>query len=274
MTAPVPMDRMEAAGTDEDGRPRGRSASFASLVCAPHVPAHPGRSSREERAYQFLRHLMGLSTVQLFSHRPAIQQPAGHRAAPADVLYTPITLSLFRPDLVSLLDTRPRLRTRLATGLRRQRLPILGPSCPVQVTEEFLHVRAFARPALQDALDRQEPDFLFVMPQTNPVALTLSTRHCAPGWCWWQTGSRRTPCAGWPIHAAAWSRWLTPWRPAGRTVSSTAISRASMASSFPASRSGSGWRRSTATRPSACWWCLRAWMRPGGPAHRAADPSR
>ena len=177
MSAPVPMDRMEAAGVGEGGQPRGRSASFSSLVCAPHVPAHPGRSGREEREYQFLRHLMGLSTVQLFSHRPAVQQPPGHRAALADVLYTPITLSLFRPDLVSLLDTRPRLRTRLATGLRRQRLPIWGPSCPVQVTEEFLHVRAFARPALQDALDRQEPDFLFITPQTNPVALTLSTRQ-------------------------------------------------------------------------------------------------
>ena len=179
MTAPVPMDRIEGAhaGTGEGTRPRGRSASFSSLVCAPYVPAHPGRSCREEREYQFLHHLMGLSTVQLFSHRPAVQQPAGHRAALSDALYTPVTLSLFRPDLVSLLDTRPRLRTWAATGLRRQRLPILGPSCPVQVTQEFLHVRAFARPALQDALDRQEPDFLFVMPQTNPVALTLSTRH-------------------------------------------------------------------------------------------------
>jgi glycosyltransferase involved in cell wall biosynthesis len=165
------------ADSGEGERPRGRSASFSSLVCAPHVPAHPGRSCREEREYQFLRHLMALSTVQLFSHRPAVQQPPGHRAAPADALYTPVTLSLFRPDLVSLLDTRPRLRTRVATGLRRQRLPILGPSCPVQVTQEFLHVRAFARPALQDALDRQEPDFLFVMPQTNPVALTLATRQ-------------------------------------------------------------------------------------------------
>jgi glycosyltransferase involved in cell wall biosynthesis len=84
-------------------------------------------------------------------------------------------MTLLRPDLVSLADRRPRLRTRLASVLRRLHLPVPGPRCPLQVTEEFCHVRTFARPALQDVLDRQHPDFLFVMPQTNPVAMTLAT---------------------------------------------------------------------------------------------------
>src|SRR5262245_39692796 len=84
-------------------------------------------------------------------------------------------MTLLRPDLVSLADRAPRLRTRLASALRRLHLPVPGPRCPLQVTEEFCHVRTFARPALQDVLDCQQPDFLFVMPQTNPVALTLVT---------------------------------------------------------------------------------------------------
>src|SRR5262249_21789199 len=117
-SAPVPMDCVEAEqDLAEAGRPRGRSAAFCSLACPPDVPAHPGRRAAEGRKYQSLRGLMALSTVQLFPHHPAGEQPAGRRPALVDALYTPATISLFRPDMISLLDSQPRLRTRLSTRL-------------------------------------------------------------------------------------------------------------------------------------------------------------
>jgi glycosyltransferase involved in cell wall biosynthesis len=175
-SAPVPLAAMQASagGKTPSRRARG-NFRYSSLVCAPHLPTHPGKSGAEERGYQLLRRLMELSTVQFFAHHAAPSVTSGRRLGPVDVLYTPATMTLLQPDRVSLADRRPRLRTRLASALRRWHVPIFGPRCPLQVTEQFCHVRTFARPALQEALNRQQPDFLFVMPQTNPVGLTLGT---------------------------------------------------------------------------------------------------
>src|SRR5262249_7377594 len=140
-TAPRPLTAMPASGAGK-GAPSRRAHSnlrFNSLVCAPHLPAHPGRSSAEERDFQVLRRLMEMSTVQFFAHHPAPAPPAGGRLGPVDVLYTPATMTLLRPDLVSLANRRPRLRTRLASALRRLHLPGPGPRCPVPVTAGVFH---------------------------------------------------------------------------------------------------------------------------------------
>lgn len=175
-SAPVPLAALQASGGGKTPSRRARgNLRFNSLVCAPHLPTHPSRNGAEERDFQLLRRLMELSTVQFFAHHPAPPATSGRRLGPVDVLYTPATMTLLRPDLVSLANRWPRLRTRLASALRRMHLPVPGPRCPLQVTEEFCHIRTFACPALHDVLTRQQPDFLFVLPQTNPLALALDT---------------------------------------------------------------------------------------------------
>src|SRR5262249_14662270 len=121
LTAPVALTAVPAARSGQ-GAPSRRAHStlrFNSLVCAPHLPAHPGRSSAEERDFHMLRRLMEISSVQFFAHHPAPAPPAGGRLGPVDVLYTPATMTLLRPDLGALAKRRPPRRTPPPTPPRR-----------------------------------------------------------------------------------------------------------------------------------------------------------
>jgi glycosyltransferase involved in cell wall biosynthesis len=144
-----------------------------ALVCGPRPPTRPGRSGGEEREYQLLCHLARFASVQFFSQYPAPPPTdAAARRPPMDV-HCPERLQASHPDLVSLPDLRPRLRTRLASKLRHLHLPVPGPCNPLAVTRQFRRLRAFCVRAIEKALAEQSPDFLFVIPQTNPLALTL-----------------------------------------------------------------------------------------------------
>src|SRR5262249_37058851 len=93
-----------------------------------------------------------------------------------EALHTPASLAVVRPDLVSPADLRPRFRSRLASKVRRLHLPVPGPRTPLPAVRQFRHVRAFCLRAVREALHGEAPDFLFVAPQTTPLALTLGNR--------------------------------------------------------------------------------------------------
>jgi glycosyltransferase involved in cell wall biosynthesis len=177
------------------GRGIGRVAPrYHSLFCSLEWPRYPGHSGGELRDFHILRHLLTISRVEGYYHFPL---PAEGRAdllaAQVEGLHSPESLTAPRwavPPSSSLAEKvlnrllrwlrsvprlRPSLQGRLVHRLRARGLPVPGPEHHFDVTASVPRTKAAVAPALQAALEARRPDFLFVSPQTNPVALHLST---------------------------------------------------------------------------------------------------
>jgi hypothetical protein len=141
-----------------------------SLFCAPRWPLFPGHSGGEIRDFHLVRFLAGRGPLEFFALEDPGPVPAGRddrlRASVAAV-HSPATMPpgtrLAEPFVRKVVD-------RLARLLRRARLP--APGRRFHLDAEILETQALfgLLPALEAAL-RSGPEFLFVSPQTNPVAL-------------------------------------------------------------------------------------------------------
>jgi glycosyltransferase involved in cell wall biosynthesis len=141
-----------------------------SLFCAPRWPLFPGHSGGEIRDFHLVRFLAGRGPLEFFALEDPGPVPAGRddrlRAAVATV-HSPATMPagtrLAEPFAHKVVD-------RLARRLRRARLP--APGRRFHLDAEILETQArFGLLPGLDAALRSAPEFLFVSPQTNPVAL-------------------------------------------------------------------------------------------------------
>ncbi len=160
---PRPADARAYTYTVPDRAPRYRSF-FCSLV----MPRHPGYFGGEIRDFHLLRYLLKISTVEFFSLHPLPTDATDDRTdwlMPfLENCHTPPPLPQGEPPFV----------TRLLNALRAHQLPVLGPRYHWDATNHIRLIGVFGA-ALQQALIRQQPHFLFVSPQVNPIALTFGT---------------------------------------------------------------------------------------------------
>jgi glycosyltransferase involved in cell wall biosynthesis len=138
------------------------AARYRSVFCSFLWPRHPGHSGGEIRDFHLLQHLLGLSAVDFVG-----LYPNPERGRP-DVLRDrvggwpdPEALSSARPDLVGPLGTAAGDPAGVPAGDFHH-----------EVAHRLAYLDAYGRRALQDRLD-QGPDFLFVSPQVNPIALLV-----------------------------------------------------------------------------------------------------
>ena len=150
---------------------------YRSLFCSYSWPRHPGYSGGEIRDFHLLRHLLSISSVEFFAADP--NHPDG-REDPLSpylkALHTPDSIRRVRPDLVHSDAFNRSLKSRAASRLARRGIPVLGPRYHRDAAHKFPTIGAFCRAAIQEAL-KQQPDFLFVSPQTNPIGLMLATSN-------------------------------------------------------------------------------------------------
>jgi hypothetical protein len=157
-----------------------KEGSYHSLFCALRLPENPAASAHEARELQILTNLRHIGTVEFFAqHNDLSDDHAEATAHLADAVHTPSRVAELRPDLVHPQSVRRPWRSRLVRLLRRLRLPVLGPRYPFEVTEQIPFLRGYCRMAIQEILQRNVPDFLFVSPQSNPLALLLATQGLA-----------------------------------------------------------------------------------------------
>lgn len=158
---PVPGQASTYTYTVPDRAPRYRSF-FCSLV----MPRHPGYFGGEIRDFHLLRYLLGISTVEFFSVSPLPEAGVDDRAdwlAPfLQRRHTPVIGSQEAAGLIP----------KFVSALRARQLPVLGPRYHSDVTNHIRLIGTFGE-AMRQALLRDQPDFLFVSPQVNPIALTF-----------------------------------------------------------------------------------------------------
>jgi glycosyltransferase involved in cell wall biosynthesis len=141
-----------------------------SLFCAPRWPLFPGHSGGEIRDFHLVRFLAGRGPLEFFALEapgPAADGREDRLRGSVAAVHSPATLPpagrVAEPFAHKLVD-------RLARRLRRARLPVPGRRFHLDVEVLETQARFGLLPALRKAL-RSSPDFLFVSPQTNPIAL-------------------------------------------------------------------------------------------------------
>jgi glycosyltransferase involved in cell wall biosynthesis len=152
------------------------NAFYRSSFCSFAWPKHPGFSGGEIRDFHLLRHLLSLSHVKFYSLTPVPRDGrANPLAAYVEAIRTPETNLRLNPH-----PAKRSLWHRWLGWVQRQGWPVLGPRYHRDGTEFIFRVRAELAPALQTDLDWDEQDFLFVAPQTNPVAMLLEPARQRP----------------------------------------------------------------------------------------------
>jgi glycosyltransferase involved in cell wall biosynthesis len=152
-------------------------ARYRALFCSLLWPRYPGHSGGEIRDFHLVRYLGSLSDLEFFALNdlPGADQEdllAAHVRARHD----PRTISLARPDLVRPERLPAKVLDRLVRRVRRASLPLLGRRYHLDVEMQMVNARTWSLGALDEALGRLAPDFLFVSPQVNPVGLLLAAR--------------------------------------------------------------------------------------------------
>jgi glycosyltransferase involved in cell wall biosynthesis len=149
--------------------------AYRSLFCSFFLPRHPGHSGGEIRDYHLLRHLLEVSRVEFFAFH---QEPPGSAERP-DVL-GPLLEGVHTPETLAAADVDHAALQAPDEGRLAARLRALGLPLPSRHHADAGHrvpaARAYARPLIQRRLKESRPDFLFVSPQLNPLALTLDLR--------------------------------------------------------------------------------------------------
>ena len=148
-----------------------KSQRYHTVFCSYTWPRYPGYSGGEIRDFQLVRHLLKMSTVEFFALYDYLPDRRDDLLLPfVDKLHTP---NAARPDLVHQQSLRLRLKHRLLSNLRLRNVPVLGPRYHNDAALQFHMITTYTLATLNERLS-QKSDFLFVSPQSNPVALMLN----------------------------------------------------------------------------------------------------
>jgi glycosyltransferase involved in cell wall biosynthesis len=133
------------------------SVEFRSIFCSLIWPRHPGHSGGEIRDFHLLRQLLSISEVEFYAIHPELDDM---RADP------------LRDHLDGFHAGSPAVSSDV---LKRR----LGATRPRWHWDPMSHLELCERSCAQQIAAALEtnPDFLFVSPQPNPVALTLPRRN-------------------------------------------------------------------------------------------------
>ncbi|VBB42011.1 hypothetical protein TRIP_B200151 [uncultured Desulfatiglans sp.] len=156
-------------GRSDDARPMPERGAirYRSFFCSFQFPRYPGYSGGEIRDFHILRHLLSFSTVAFF----ALYEGGDDGRTPA---LEPFVERLFVGSHA--VEDQRTLWGSTASFLRGRQIPVCAMRYHYDVHERFPRVHTQIAPVLQAALAENQPDFLFVSPQSNPVAMALDAR--------------------------------------------------------------------------------------------------
>jgi len=146
---------------------RSGTPRYHSFFCSYGFPRHPGHSGGEIRDFHILRHLLGISTMEFYALYAPDNDPRG-----------PFLEALIDRLFVaeSVVDYR-WFPGRAVSWLRTRNIPVLGSKYHFDAQERFPRIDCQVAGMLQKALVEKEPEFLFVSPQANPIAMRLDPGH-------------------------------------------------------------------------------------------------
>ncbi|MEP0783657.1 glycosyltransferase [Trichocoleus sp. DQ-A3] len=153
-----------------------KNIRYSSVFCSFFLPCHPGYSGGEIRDFHLIRHLLTVSKIEFFALQENLFSDRENILAPfLEKLHTPQTIAAQQPDLVDIKALQRTIKSRIVSQMRCRNLPVLGPHFHGDIAQTLSVISAYLKGAIQETIEREQPDFLFVSPQVNSVALTLKT---------------------------------------------------------------------------------------------------
>ncbi|HET9317759.1 MAG TPA: glycosyltransferase family 4 protein [Vicinamibacteria bacterium] len=150
------------------------SPRYRSLFCSLIWPRYPGHSGGEIRDFHLVRHLASLSDLEFFAlHDLPGEGQEDRLAEHVRARHDPRSIATSRPELIQAEGYPGKVLDRVVRRLRRAHVPVPGPRYHFDVEMQLVNARTWSLGALREALGTGAPDFLFVSPQVNPVALLL-----------------------------------------------------------------------------------------------------
>lgn len=154
-------------------RPR---AIFCSLIW----PRYPGHSGGEIRDFNLVRFLGGFLDLEFFALHDT--EPEGRMDLLREhvtALHTPSLIAARRPDLVHAPPPPARALHGLLRRARQAKVPVIGRRYHLDAELNMEHAGAWSLAAVQEAVRRLDPAYIFVSPQINPIGLLLADRGSA-----------------------------------------------------------------------------------------------
>jgi glycosyltransferase involved in cell wall biosynthesis len=172
-----PLNRQEAAARPRSSAhvlrlPPRDARAYRSMVSGIMWPRNPGHSGGEIRDFHLLRHLLSLSSIEYFAIHAAHDDGRPDLRAYVDALHSPLTAW----DPAQRRGMFQKARAGIVSALRQRNVPVWGERYHGDAAAQVPLLRTFTLSLLQERLRAEEPDFLFVTPQTNPAALFADTR--------------------------------------------------------------------------------------------------
>ncbi len=147
-------------------------SKYNTIFCSYTWPRHPGYSGGEIRDFQLVRHLIRRSAVDFFALYDCISDARDDiLSSVVDKLHTPKNT---RPEMVCRRSLWTKLKHKILSVLRSKNLPVLGCRYHNDTALGFNMIATYILAPLQERLAQKPPDFLFVSPQSNPVAMMLN----------------------------------------------------------------------------------------------------
>jgi glycosyltransferase involved in cell wall biosynthesis len=146
---------------------------YHAVFCSFLWPLHPGHSGGEIRDLHILRRLVRSSRVEFVAASDPRSEDRLDPLRPAvESVHHPSSTARDYPEHIALGYLRRSLRTRALGWLRGRKVPVIGPKYHADISQFAPVVLATCVPLVKHLLETQ-PDFLFVSPQLNPLALML-----------------------------------------------------------------------------------------------------
>ena len=149
-----------------------RKYQFA--YCGFFYPRHPGQSGGEIRDFHILRKLSELGEIDFFANSNSDQNNReDHLRSFLRTVHDPQILSSCLPDLIESDALKLRISSKVLRKFRTRNIPVLGALYHEDASKVAHLNEAYVKKGLHHVLKVNQPDFLVISPQLNPLPLQL-----------------------------------------------------------------------------------------------------
>jgi glycosyltransferase involved in cell wall biosynthesis len=147
---------------------------YQLVYCGFFFPRHPGKSGGEIRDFHIIRKLAELGEIDYFALANTDSNIGAEHLSPyIKTIHDPATLNACLSELIDNNKLKIKFSSRVFRWFRSRNLPIIGPKYHEEVSNVAFLNDVYVKKGLHHVLFTNQPDFLIVSPQLNPLPVQI-----------------------------------------------------------------------------------------------------